>query len=108
MAVLVVEDNVLLRMVESDTFRDHGLFVYEAESFVQAISILDHTKDVCALFTDVQLHGIGNGLALAHYAYRKNPHIAVFITSGRILRRKLIYLTEPDLSLSRTTHQTSA
>jgi two-component system, response regulator PdtaR len=88
MAVLVVEDNVLLRMVASDTFLESGLSVYEAGTFHHAITILEQCKDVCAIFTDIQLPGTGNGLALAQYAYRRNPRIPLFITSGRVLPKK--------------------
>jgi CheY-like chemotaxis protein len=85
MTILVVEDDPLVRMVTSESFRDLGWAVYEAASCPEAIAVLDERKDVCAVFTDIEMPGVGNGLTLAHYVHRKSPELPVFITSGRML-----------------------
>jgi hypothetical protein len=50
--------------------------------------MFDKCSDVCAVFTAIEMLGVGNGLALAHYVRRKNPELPLFITSGRMLPRK--------------------
>jgi CheY-like chemotaxis protein len=80
--VLVAEDEELVRLVIVDVLRDAGFEVMEAEHAEAALgTLLVHAARVHVLFTDIQMPGVLDGLALAH---NKNwPKIALLITSGR-------------------------
>ena len=56
----------------------------EAEHAEAALSIL-HNNAACirVLFTDIQMPGTMDGLALAHHTAEKWPKIALLITSAR-------------------------
>lgn len=80
--ILVVEDEVLIRMVLAHDLRSRGYRVLEASDGTEAMQILrsDHTIDL--LLTDVGLPGGITGFEIARRARRKRPELAVIITSG--------------------------
>lgn len=82
-AVLVVDDEVLVRMVIADYLRDCGYRVVEADSGDEAMEILT-TVDfaIDAVFSDVQMPGEIDGFALALWLRRERPEIRVMLTSG--------------------------
>jgi CheY-like chemotaxis protein len=81
--VLLAEDEELLRMVSAEALRDEGFEVMEAEHAEAALKSL-HAKasDIHVLFTDIQMPGTMDGLALAHHTAQNWPWIALLITSG--------------------------
>jgi two-component system, response regulator PdtaR len=81
-AILVVEDEPLIRMSVAATIEDAGFKVYEASNADEAIGLLAECVDICVLFTDVEMPGSMDGVALAHYAYAYRP-IEIIVTSGR-------------------------
>ena len=82
-AVLVVEDEPLIRMNAADLFEDEGFEVVEAATARAALAILEKRNgEVDALFTDVDMSGDMNGLELAGIVYHRWPRIALLITSG--------------------------
>jgi two-component system, response regulator PdtaR len=82
--VLVAEDEDLVRLVIVDALEDAGFEVIEAEHAEAALSILQiHAARIHVLFTDIQMPGAMDGLALAHHAATRWPKIALLITSGR-------------------------
>ena len=82
-AILVVEDEVLIRFVISDYLRECGFKVYEAATAVEAIEILESNKaSVDLMFTDIRLPGEMNGFALAQWARKNRPGVPVLLTSG--------------------------
>ena len=82
-AILVVEDEVLIRFVISDYLRECGFKVYEAASAAEAIEILESNKaSVDLIFTDIRLPGEMNGFALAQWARKNRPGVPVVLTSG--------------------------
>ena len=82
-AVLVVEDDPLLRMVAVDLVTDMGFPVYEAGGADEAIVVLERRSDIGALFTDVNMPGTMDGLELAQCVRRRWPSIGLIVTSGR-------------------------
>jgi two-component system, response regulator PdtaR len=66
-AVLIVEDEPLIRMGAVYQIEDAGFEVYEAASADAAISILELHKEIRLIFTDVDMPGSMDGLKLAHY-----------------------------------------
>jgi CheY-like chemotaxis protein len=65
-AVLVVEDDPLLRMHAVDIVEDAGFTAIEAKDADEAIAILEKRSDITLLFTDIQMPGSMDGLKLAH------------------------------------------
>jgi CheY-like chemotaxis protein len=82
--VVVVEDEVLVRMLAVDVLTEAGFVVLEAEHSAHALIHLEvQAADIHVLFTDVHMPGDMAGLALAHHARRCWPWIATLITSAR-------------------------
>jgi DNA-binding NtrC family response regulator len=82
--VLVVEDEMVLRMRAVDIVEDAGFVPVEAVSADQAINILESRDDISLLFTDIQMPGSMDGLKLAHAAHSRWPHIKIILVSGQI------------------------
>jgi CheY-like chemotaxis protein len=78
--VLVAEDEELVRLVVTEVLRDAGFEVIEAEHAEAALSVLEqHAARVHVLFTDIQMPGAMDGLALAHHTSQNWPEIALLI-----------------------------
>ena len=82
--VLVVEDEMVLRMRAVDIVEDAGFVPIEAVSADEAIQILESRDDISLLFTDIQMPGSMDGLKLAHAAHTRWPHIKIILVSGQI------------------------
>ena len=82
--VLVVEDEMVLRMRAVDIVEDAGFTPIEAISADQAIQILESRDDISLLFTDIQMPGSMDGLKLAHATHSRWPHIKIILVSGQI------------------------
>lgn len=82
--VLVVEDELMLRMRAVDIVEDAGFVSVEAVNADQAIEILESRDDISVLFTDIQMPGSMDGLKLAHVAHTRWPHIKIILVSGQI------------------------
>src|SRR5277367_4699350 len=82
--VLVVEDEMLLRMRAVDIVEDAGFNPVEAISADQAISILEARSDISLLFTDIQMPGSMDGLKLAHAVHDRWPSIKIILVSGQV------------------------
>jgi CheY-like chemotaxis protein len=83
-AVLVVEDEMLLRMRAVDIVEDAGYASVEAVDADQAISILESRFDIELLFTDIQMPGSMDGLKLAHMVRARWPPIKIILVSGAL------------------------
>ena len=82
--VLVVEDELMLRMRAVDIVEDAGFTPIEAVNADEAIGILEGRDDVSVLFTDIQMPGSMDGLRLAHVVHSRWPHIKIMLVSGQI------------------------
>jgi two-component system, response regulator PdtaR len=80
--VLVVEDEPLLRLVATDLLQEAGYQVIEAEDATDALTILERTPDIRLLFTDIQMPGPLDGMALAQNVHERWPDVWLLITSG--------------------------
>ena len=83
--VLVVDDEPLLRLFNVDMLSDAGFEVLEAPDADEALRILDTTKDIRVVFTDVEMPGAIDGFGLAARIAALWPQIGVLVTSGRRL-----------------------
>ena len=82
-AILVVEDETLIRLWAADLLEEKGFSVLEAKDAEAALKVLESRPDVKLLFTDVQIPGSLNGMELAREVHARWPHILLVITSGR-------------------------
>ena len=90
--VLVVEDEMLLRMRAVDIVEDAGFRAVEAVNADDALAILESRSDISMLFSDIQMPGSIDGLKLAHAVYSRWPHIKIILVSGQV---KLSELEKP-------------
>lgn len=81
--VLIAEDEVLVRMHAADVLAEHGFDVLEAGSADEALSLLNTRSRIDVLFTDVNMPGDLDGIALARLVGVRWPDTVILITSGR-------------------------
>ncbi len=82
--VLLVEDEVLIRLMLADELRSQGLQVLEASNADEALTVLQSSLPVHLLFTDIRMPGRMDGVALAKVAHARFPQIKSIIgSSGR-------------------------
>ncbi|KIZ39227.1 MULTISPECIES: response regulator [Rhodopseudomonas] len=82
--VLVVEDDILLRMNAVEMIEDAGFTVLEAASADEAIGVLEQRDDITVVFTDVQMPGSMDSLKLAKAVRGRWPPIKIIATSGHV------------------------
>ena len=82
--VLVVEDEMLLRMRAVDMVEDAGFTPVEAVDADEAVAILESRSDIALLFTDIQMPGSMDGLKLAHTVHERWPPIKIILVSGQV------------------------
>src|SRR3981189_50514 len=82
--VLVVEDEMMLRMRAVDIVEDAGLTPIEAVKADEALAILESRSDIALLFTDIQMPGSMDGLKLAHAVHKRWPPIKIILVSGQL------------------------
>ena len=82
--VLVVEDEMVLRMRAVDLVEDAGFTAVEAVSADEALAILESRSDISLLFSDIQMPGSMDGLQLAHAVYERWPQLKIILVSGQL------------------------
>jgi CheY-like chemotaxis protein len=82
--VLVVEDEMLLRMRAVDMVEDAGYIPVEAVDADEAVAILESRSDIALMFTDIQMPGSMDGLKLAHTVRERWPPIKIMLVSGQL------------------------
>ena len=81
--ILVVEDDIFLRIEAVSMLSESGADVIEMEAADEALAYLgEHADEVAAVFTDVATPGGLNGLQLARSIISTWPDIKVLVTSG--------------------------
>jgi CheY-like chemotaxis protein len=82
--ILVVEDEMLLRMRAVDMVEDAGYTSLEAVDADEAVAILESRSDIALLLTDIQMPGSMDGLKLAHTVHERWPPIRIILVSGQL------------------------
>lgn len=80
--VLLVEDEILVRMLGVDLLEEAGFEVIEAKNSAVALKILRSRSDIRALVTDVEMPGDSDGYGLAQYSRKTWPDIGIVVISG--------------------------
>jgi CheY-like chemotaxis protein len=81
--VLVVEDEVLVRMHLTEMLQDAGYLTLEASSAAEALAILEKHREIRVVFTDIQMPGTMDGIALARYVRKRWPPTIIVVSSGK-------------------------
>jgi CheY-like chemotaxis protein len=80
--ILVVEDDILIRLVTSDYLRDNGFVVIEASNADEAVRLLKASEVIDLVFSDINMPGEMDGFGLADWIAQNQPHLKVMLTSG--------------------------
>lgn len=79
--ILVVEDEILIRLLLCDILDDAGYDVIEASNAAEALDILARTSPDL-IVSDVKMPGLLDGMELLALVKRLYPKLPVIITSG--------------------------
>ena len=81
--MLVVEDEVLIRLVIADYLRECGYRVHEAANAAEAVAVLESgTVAIDIVFSDVLMPGDMDGFGLARWVRSHRPNVRVILTSS--------------------------
>src|ERR1700722_11897110 len=93
--VLIVEDEMMVRMPIAEYLRDCGYNVVEAGNASEAIAVMKAGDAVNLVFSDIRMPGKMDGFGLAEWFRSHYPNVPVLLTSGynggRNLPGDLIY-----------------
>ena len=82
--ILVVEDELLIRLLISDVLRDAGYEVVEAVNGDEALDLINAGIAVDLVLSDVRMPGSTDGLALLKFVREKLADLPVIIVSGHL------------------------
>lgn len=80
--ILVVDPDILARMVIADYLRDCGYKVIEGVNADDALAVLQAGRKIDVILAEVQVTGGIDGFELARQIREKYPAIDVILTSG--------------------------
>lgn len=80
--VLVVEDEILIRVLIADELRAEGFSVVEAATADEALSYFQAGVQVDLVLSDVELPGGQNGVDLIKRLRAEAPNLLTVLTSG--------------------------
>ena len=80
--ILVVEDEVLIRISVSDFLRSEGFNIIEAGNAREALSLLRAHAHIALVLTDINMSGAMEGLELIRKIRRSYPAIKVIAASA--------------------------
>src|ERR1700677_507036 len=83
-AVMIVEDEPLIRTGAVYLIEDARIKVYEAGSADAAIALLELHQEIRLIYPDVDMPGSMDGLKHAHYVRGRWPPVKIIVTSGHI------------------------
>lgn len=81
--ILVVEDEVLIRLMIADALREQGFSVVEASNGDEALTVLQSSLPVDLLLTDIRMPSKMDGLVLARVARAARPDLKLIIASSQ-------------------------
>jgi DNA-binding response OmpR family regulator len=80
--VLVVEDEVVIRMTVASQLRDNGFKVMEANDVAHAKSLLTANPDIALVFTDLKMPTPADGLGLIVWIRANRPDVSILMASA--------------------------
>jgi DNA-binding NtrC family response regulator len=83
-SILVVEDELLIRLIVCDELREAGHDVIEAFNADEALDVLNARACPDLVISDVRMPGSLDGLGLLAIIRETHPELPVIITSGHL------------------------
>src|SRR5665213_644258 len=83
-AILIVEDDPLLKLLTVDIVESAGFVALPADSADEAVAILEARSDIALLLTDINMPGSMDGLKLAHAVRDRWPPIKIIVVSSQV------------------------
>jgi CheY-like chemotaxis protein len=83
-SVLIVEDEVLIRLDLAVQLRAVGLSALEAANVNEAVTILKTIRTVALVVSDIRMPGGADGLDLVGWLRRERPAIKIMLVSGHV------------------------
>jgi CheY-like chemotaxis protein len=80
--ILVVEDEMMIRMSTVDMVEDAGYAPLEAVDADGAVAMLESRSDIALMVTDIQMPGNMDGVELAQAVHKRWPLIKIIVVSG--------------------------
>jgi DNA-binding response OmpR family regulator len=80
--ILVVEPDILVRMVIASYLRDCGYRVLEGVTAADVMAVLGSGQKIDVVFSEVGLRGRVDGFGLARWIREHHPGVDVILTSG--------------------------
>jgi two-component system, response regulator PdtaR len=87
-AALVVEDDPLVRFDVAQSLEAEGYQTFEAGDAAEAIAVMEANSQIRVVFTDIQMPGTMDGLALSHYVRKRWPPTIIVVSSGQCSPRE--------------------
>ena len=81
--VLLVEDEILIRIAVAEYLRLSGYTVVEAADAAEALTLFGAGELIDVVISDVDLPGTMDGLGLARWVKKHHSALPVLLTSGR-------------------------
>ncbi len=100
-AVLIVEDNELLKLFMVNLVEAAGFIAIEASNADEAVSALESRTEIAILVTNVVMRGDKDGVELAHIVNNRWPKVKIIVVSGqaglseRVLPPTALFLAKP-------------
>lgn len=88
--ILIVEDEVLVRLPVADFLRGKDFRVIEASNAEEALSVFRAGEPIELMFSDISMPGDMDGLELARWVRRHHPDVRIVLTSGRVNPHELL------------------
>ena len=83
-AVLVVEDEPIIRMDAVAMIEDAGFRTFEAKSADDGITMMEQHPEIGILFTDIDMPGSMDGLGLTNFVHKSWPTTKIIVASGAV------------------------
>ena len=83
--ILMVEDDILVRMPVADYLRENDYDVIEAANANEAQAVLQSGQPIEIMFTDINMPGSMDGIALSKWVLGKYPDMQIILTSGVVV-----------------------
>ncbi|MXQ11127.1 response regulator [Microvirga makkahensis] len=85
--VLLVEDELLVRLTQVEILRDAEFWVVEAQDADEAFDVLKKRADINVVLTDVNMPGSIDGFEFARLVRQGWPDVSVLVISGKVAPR---------------------
>lgn len=82
--ILVVEDEILIRMVMADDLRLAGFQVLEAINGEEALALFTGNPDICLVLSDIRVPGSIDGVQFATLVKQQRPDLPIVLVSAHL------------------------